>query len=99
LFSSEDIALAKEHRNDVYLEKFTRGQSQIVRYIIAILLLVLALIFGFLLFGRIALQGIESLGRNPLAKWTILSGIVINIAFLLLLIGMALLLSYIVLTV
>ncbi len=68
------------------------------RYALATLLLIAAVVFGFVLFGRVALRGIESLGRNPLARWTILSGILINITFILLMIGFAIFLAYIVLT-
>jgi len=69
------------------------------RYALSILLLIVTIVFGFVLFGRVAIRGIESLGRNPLARWTILSGIVINISFVTIMIGFALFLSYIILTI
>jgi len=68
------------------------------RYVLSIFLLIAAIIFGFLLFGRVAIRGIESLGRNPLARWTILSGIFINITFITLMIGFALILAYFIVT-
>jgi len=71
----------------------------IFRYTLSILLLIVTILFGFVLFGRVALRGIESLGRNPLARWTILSGIVINITFVTIMIAFALFLSYIILTI
>jgi F0F1-type ATP synthase membrane subunit c/vacuolar-type H+-ATPase subunit K len=49
-----------------------------LRYIVAGLTILLTLVISFLTFGRVAYKGVEALGRNPLAKNSILVGIVIN---------------------
>ncbi|HRN70102.1 MAG TPA: hypothetical protein PLS49_02855 [Candidatus Woesebacteria bacterium] len=47
-------------------------------YLIVLLIVILASIFGFMTFGRIAVNGIYAVGRNPLAKQTIIRTILIN---------------------
>ncbi|MBP9690662.1 hypothetical protein KBD81_01135 [Candidatus Woesebacteria bacterium] len=75
------------------------GTSPFFRYILATLIVLVAFIYGFYLFGRIALRGLEALGRNPLARRTIITGIVINSFFAILLVGLALVLAYIIISV
>lgn len=53
--------------------------SKILRHIIAALVLLLSIIFGFLTFGRIAAEGVSAVGRNPSAKTSISVGIIINV--------------------
>lgn len=72
------------------------GTSPIFRYTLATLVVAIAFISGFLLFGRIALRGVEALGRNPLAKKTILIGIIMNSFFTVLLVALAVVLAYII---
>lgn len=72
------------------------GTSPIFRYTLATLVVAIAFISGFLLFGRIALHGVEALGRNPLAKKTILTGIIMNSFFTVLLVALAVMLAYII---
>lgn len=71
----------------------------VFRYAIVFLLIILAIVFGILLFGRVAIRGLLSLGKNPLARWTILSGVILNVGFAILFVGFFLTLSYIVLTI
>lgn len=47
-------------------------------YLIVLIIVLLASIFGFMTFGRIAVNGIYAVGRNPLAKGTIVRTILIN---------------------
>lgn len=56
--------------------------GNIVRFVAAGLVVLLAFTFGFLTFSRSIAKSIEALGRNPLAKSTIQLSIVINIALL-----------------
>lgn len=49
------------------------------KHIVAALILLIAIVFGFFTFGRIATYGIEAVGRNPLAKKTIGMGMAINV--------------------
>jgi hypothetical protein len=53
--------------------------SKIVRHLVAALVLLLSIIFGFLTFGRIAAEGVAAVGRNPSAKTSIGVGITINV--------------------
>jgi len=76
----------------------TAEPSKAIRYILAILVVVLCMVFGFLLFGRIALRGLEALGRNPLARSSILTGILINSSLTIAVIFGGLFLAYIIVT-
>lgn len=49
------------------------------KYLLAGIVALLSVGFGFLYFGRIALKGVEALGRNPLASRTIQTGIFLNV--------------------
>lgn len=60
------------------VESEAQGQSRSFLYLVVILVVVLASIFGFMTFGRIAINGINAVGRNPLAKSTIVKTILIN---------------------
>lgn len=75
------------------------GTSPIFRYTLATLVVAIAFISGFLLFGRIALRGVEALGRNPLARRTIITGIIINSLFTILLVAFAIILAYVIIIV
>jgi len=72
------------------------GTSPIFRYTLATLVVAIAFISGFLLFGRIAMRGVEALGRNPLARRTIMIGIIMNSFFTILLVALAVILAYII---
>jgi len=76
----------------------TSEPSKAIRYILAILVVVLCIGFGFFLFGRIALRGLEAIGRNPLARNSILTGVLINSSLTLAVIFGGLFLAYIIVT-
>ncbi len=76
----------------------TAEPSKAIRYLLAILVVVLCIAFGFLLFGRIALRGLEALGRNPLARSSILTGILINSSLTVFIVFGGLFLAYIIIT-
>lgn len=50
-----------------------------LRYILAAIVTILSFVLGFVYFGRVAMTGVEALGRNPLAGRLIQLGIVFNI--------------------
>lgn len=74
------------------------GTSPIFRYTLATIIVAIAFVSGFMLFGRIALRGVEALGRNPLARKTIIVGIVVNSVFTVLLVSFAIILAYVIIT-
>jgi len=51
----------------------------VFRFISAPMILLLAIILGFMFFGRVASLGVEALGRNPLASRTIQIAIFMNV--------------------
>jgi hypothetical protein len=67
-----------------------------LRYIIAAIIIIISFYIGFRFFGRASLKGVEAMGRNPLAKKSIILVVVVNAAltFGVMLIG--LLLAYVV---
>lgn len=67
-----------------------------LRYIIAAIIIIISFYIGFRFFGRASLKGVEAMGRNPLAKKSIILVVVVNasLTFGVMLIG--LLLAYVV---
>jgi hypothetical protein len=68
-----------------------------MRYGLAILIALAAFILGFMHFGRVARQGVESLGRNPLASKTIQFNVIMNLIMTLAIMAGGLILSYVIL--
>jgi hypothetical protein len=68
-----------------------------LRYVVAALITIISFYIGFRFFGRASLKGVEAMGRNPLAKKSIILVVVVNasLTFGVMLIG--LLLAYVVL--
>ena len=50
-----------------------------VRFMIAAIVLLGSIVLGLYTFGRVAQRGVEAIGRNPLAKGTIMLGVTINV--------------------
>lgn len=55
------------------------GPSALFKYIMAAIVVLGAMILGFLSFGRAAAKGVEALGRNPAASRIIHLGIIFNV--------------------
>jgi len=68
-----------------------------MRYLLAILIALLAFTLGFIYFGRVARQGVESMGRNPLASGKIQFNVMPNLIFTVLIMAGGLILAYIIL--
>lgn len=62
----------------------SRQLDRFIRYILAIIVLLITIIISFRTFGRNITKGIEAIGRNPLAKVSIQSMIVLNVIMILL---------------
>lgn len=72
--------------------------STALRYIIAAIVLILSMGFGFLVFGRTAVNGIIAIGRNPLARRSIILAIFFNVLITVTLVASGLALSLLILT-
>lgn len=68
-----------------------------LRYVMAMLISVLAFVLGFSYFGRVARSGVEAVGRNPLAGRTIEFTVIINVLLTGVIMGSGILLAYIIL--
>lgn len=66
----------------------------ILRSVMATILALVTTIVGFIFFGRFALKGVESLGRNPSAAKTIRLGMVLQGLLFIVLIAVGYILSY-----
>ncbi len=53
--------------------------KEVLKYVVAGFILVTAIVIAFISFSRTSQKGIEALGRNPLAKSSIMTGIFVNI--------------------
>lgn len=69
-----------------------------LRYILAAMIALISFFIGFSSFGRISINGIEALGRNPLAGRLIKSAIFLNFVFTLGIMAIGLVISYLILT-
>jgi len=71
----------------------TKDFSKIMRYIIAGLVAISAIFINFHTFGKNVTHGIEAIGRNPMAKLSIQSMIIINVVLIAILSLAAIILS------
>ena len=68
-----------------------------LRYVVAGIVVVVSVVFGFLYFGRVAKTGVEAVGRNPLASRTIQLNVMMNVGLTLVIVGVGLAIAYLVL--
>lgn len=68
-----------------------------LRYFLAVAIVILAFVIGFVSFGRVVRTGVEALGRNPLAGKTIEFGIVFNLLLMVGVIGVGVGIAYLIL--
>jgi hypothetical protein len=66
----------------IYNLQTTKEGVRLVRYFLAALVAIATIIVNFKTFGKNVSKGIESIGRNPLAKVSIQSMIILNIALI-----------------
>lgn len=60
----------------------TKNTDKLIRYLLAIIIIAITVWIAFRAFGKNVTKGIEAIGRNPLAKATIQSVIVMNIVLI-----------------
>lgn len=72
--------------------------KEVLKYLIAGVILISAVVIAFVSFSRTSQKGIEALGRNPLAKSSIMTGIFVNILVSVTIIGAGIAGSYFVVT-
>lgn len=77
----------------------TDRPSTALRYAVATLILLISLMFGLLVFGRVAANGIAAMGRNPLARYAIGLTVGLNLLITVFVIGAGVGLAYVVLVV
>lgn len=63
-----------------------------LRYLLAVIIVIVSFTFGIMYFGRVAKAGVEAMGRNPLARSSIQVGIVLSIllSFVMIMVGLGL---------
>jgi F0F1-type ATP synthase membrane subunit c/vacuolar-type H+-ATPase subunit K len=66
----------------LYNIRTSKQTERIIRYILAALIAIIAIIVSFRTFGGNVTKGIEAIGRNPLAKMSIQSMIVVNVVLI-----------------
>jgi hypothetical protein len=75
----------------------TLGQLTSLRYVLAAGIALLSFGIGFIYFGRVTSSGVEALGRNPLASRTIQLNLILNLAFMVIIIVAGLTIGYLIL--
>jgi len=68
-----------------------------LRYLLAALVTIISLAFGFVYFGRMAQEGVEAVGRNPLASRQIQINIIVQVLLTILIVGVGLGIAYLIL--
>lgn len=68
-----------------------------LRYLLAAVIVIIAFILGFIYFGRVAMNGVEALGRNPLAGRLIQLSVVFNLLLTVGIMGIGLAIAYLIL--
>lgn len=72
--------------------------KEVLKYVIAGFILVTAILIAFISFSRTSQKGIEALGRNPLARSSIMTGIFVNIVISVIIIAAGIAGAYFVVT-
>jgi hypothetical protein len=72
--------------------------SDSFKYIVAATVVIISFIFGFITFRKVAVKGVEAIGRNPLASKAIGVGILLNLLITVSIIIAGLVLAYFVVT-
>jgi len=73
------------------------GPLASLRYLLAVLIVLISLVIGFVYFGSVARTGVEAIGRNPLAGRMIEFSVILHILIMLGIMGMGLGLGYLIL--
>lgn len=68
--------------------------SVVFKYVVAAFIIVFCVAIGFLTFSRVASNGIQAIGRNPMAGKMINLGIFLNVALTLGIIGAGIVVAY-----
>ena len=68
-----------------------------LRYLLAVLMILISFILGLVYFGRVSQTGVEAIGRNPLAKRMIQFNVVLHILLVLAIIAAGLIIAYLIL--
>ena len=68
-----------------------------LRYVLAVIVVIISFVLGFVYFGRVARAGVEAMGRNPLAGRMIAVGVFFNLLLTLAIMGGGLIAAYLIL--
>ncbi len=71
-----------------------QSPSEVIKYSLAGIIILISFLVGFLTFGRVAANGIQAIGRNPLASKMIGISIILNVVVTVVIILAGLALSY-----
>lgn len=75
-----------------------QSPSESFKYIVAAVVVIISFVFGFITFRKVAVKGVESIGRNPLASRMITIGILLNLVITVSIIVAGLVLAYFIVT-
>ncbi|MBI2008707.1 hypothetical protein HYS82_03575 [Candidatus Amesbacteria bacterium] len=70
-----------------------------LRYVLAIIVVIITFVLGFVYFGKVARSGVEAMGRNPLASRMVAVGVVLNLGLTVAIMGGGLLTAYAILVI
>ena len=75
-----------------------QSPSDSFKYIVAAVVVMISFVFGFITFRKVAVKGVEAIGRNPLASRVIGIGILLNLIITVSIIIAGLILAYFIVT-
>lgn len=97
-------AIVSEGVRGNLLETLRQGLSSIyltpisaLRYILAMIIIIVSFTLGFVYFGRVARTGVEAIGRNPLAQVSIQLAVIFNVVLTVVIAAAGLGLAYLIL--
>jgi F0F1-type ATP synthase membrane subunit c/vacuolar-type H+-ATPase subunit K len=67
---------------DIFSFASTEAEKQpaaFIRYLLAGIVILVSLVLGYTTFGKVARSGVEAIGRNPLARRSIMVGVALNV--------------------
>jgi hypothetical protein len=68
-----------------------------LRYVVAAIIALLSFVLGFVYFGKVSVNGIEAMGRNPLAGKLIQFSVIMNLLLMIVIIAVGLAIAYLIL--
>lgn len=89
-----DYKETPEKANEFSVLAQLNNQKELIKYLAAAIIAILAFGFGFMTYGKLTSTAIEAIGRNPLAKRSVLASVVLDSTMTIFIIGIGISIAY-----